>query len=131
DQELINKETNRQRNKSLAPNYGASGLYNRRLSDNGRNIFFDFSLNTASTEQDQEQIIDRLLYETSIEDLDSVYQQHLVDLQNKHLNGGATMSYIEPLGQYGRLELNYDFNFASYDNARRANAYDIDGMTID
>ena len=131
EQQLINKETNRQFNKSYAPNYGASGLYNRRLSDNGRNIFFDFSLNTASTEQDQEQIIDRLLYETSIEDLDSVYQQHLVDLQNKNLNGGASMSYIEPLGEYTRLELSYDFNFASYDNNRRANAYDIDGVIID
>jgi len=130
EQQLINKETNRQINKSVAPNYGASGLYNRRLSDNGRNIFFDFSLNTASTEQDQEQVIDRLLYE-SIEDIDSVYQQHLMDLQNKNLNGGATMSYIEPLGQYSRLEFNYDFNFASYDNSRRANAYDVDGMIID
>ena len=131
EQQLINKETNRQINKSIAPNYGASGLYNRRLSDHGRNIFFDFSVNTASTEQDQEQIIDRLLYETSIEDLDSVYQQHLVDLQNKNLNGGASMSYIEPLGQYSRLEFNYDFNFASYDNSRRANAYDAEGTIID
>ena len=130
EQQLINKETSRQVNKSSAPNYGVSGLYNRRLNDNGRNIFVDFSLRTASTEQDQEQIIDRLLYETSIEDLDSVYQQHLVDLQNKNLNGGGTMSYTEPLGEYSRLELRYDFDFASYDNNRRANAYDIDGFII-
>ena len=131
DQALINKETNHQLNKSQAPNYGVSGLYNRRLDDDGRNVFVDFSINTASTEQDQEQIIDRLLYETSIDDLDSVYQQHLVDMQHKNLNGGAAMSYIEPLGQYSTLELNYDFNFTSYDNSRRANAYDIDGIVID
>ncbi len=130
-QQLINELTNRQLNKSVAPNYGASGLYNRRLSDNGRNVFFNFSLNTASTEQDQERILNTLVYETSIEDLDSVYQQHLVDLQNKNLNGGASMSYIEPLGQYSTLELSYDFNFASYDNDRQANAYDIDGLLID
>ncbi|WP_262245306.1 TonB-dependent receptor [Parapedobacter soli] len=130
-QQLINELTNRQLNKSFAPNYGASGLYNRRLSDNGRNVFFNFSLNTASTEQDQERILNTLVYETSIEELDSVYQQHLVDLQNKNLNGGATVSYIEPLGQHSTLELNYDFNFASYDNSRRANAYDLDGMIID
>src|SRR5690606_31215221 len=55
-QDLINKESNRQLNKSLAPNYGASGLYNRRLNDSGRNVFIDFSINTASTEQDQERI---------------------------------------------------------------------------
>src|SRR5690606_12151830 len=61
--QLVNKETNRQKNRSSAPNYGVSGLYNRRLNDNGRNFFVDFSLRTASTEQDQEQIIDRLNYE--------------------------------------------------------------------
>src|SRR5690606_26584520 len=48
---LINDLTNRQINRSVAPNYGASGLYNRRLSERGRNIFINFSLNTASTEQ--------------------------------------------------------------------------------
>src|SRR5690606_32891320 len=56
-QQLINELTNRQLNKSYAPNYGASGLYNRRLGNNGRNVFFNFSLNTASTEQDQERIL--------------------------------------------------------------------------
>ncbi|MGV3761267.1 outer membrane beta-barrel protein [Parapedobacter sp.] len=130
-QQLINELTNHQQNKSYAPNYGASGLYNRRLDDSGRNVFFNFSLNTASTEQDQERILQTLVYETAIEDLDSVYQQHLVDLQNKNLNGGATMSYIEPLGQFSTLELSYDFNFASYDNSRSANAYDLDGVVID
>jgi len=131
DEQLINDLTNRQLSKSYAPNYGASGLYNRRLNDKGRNIFLNFSLNTASTEQDQERILNTLVYETAIEDLDSVYQQHLVDLENKSLNGGATLSYIEPLGQYSTLELSYDFNFASYDNYRNANAYDIDGVIID
>ncbi len=131
DEQLINDLTTKQLNKSYAPNYGASGLYNRRLSDKGRNIFVNFSLNTASTEQDQERILNTLVYETAIEDLDSVYQQHLVDLENKSLNGGGTLSYIEPLGQYSTLELSYDFNFASYDNYRNANAYDSDGVIID
>ncbi len=131
NQQLINELMNRQLNRSFSPTYGASGLYNRRLSEHGRNIFVNFSLNTASTDQDQERILNTLVYETAIEDLDSVYQQHLIDLQNKNLNGGATLSYIEPLSQYGTLELSYDFNFASYDNNRRANAYDISGVIID
>src|SRR5690606_5344087 len=111
DDQLINDLTNRQVSKSYAPNYGASGLYNRRLSDKGRNVFVNFSINTASTTQDQERLLRTLVYETAVEDLDSVYQQHLVDLENKSLNGGATLSYIEPLGQYTTLELTYDFNF--------------------
>ena len=129
--QLTTNRTDRETNKSYAPNYGISGLYNRRLSDNGRNVFVNFSLNTASTEQDQERIMNQLIYETSLDDLDSVYEQHLVDLENKNLNGGATLSYIEPLGQYTNLEFTYDFNFATYDNARRANAYGVDGLIID
>ncbi|WP_177181151.1 outer membrane beta-barrel protein [Parapedobacter koreensis] len=130
-QSLINDLTNRQLDKSYTPNYGASGLYNRRLSEKGRNIFINFSLNTASTEQDQERILNTLVYETAVEDLESVYQQHLINLDNKNLNGGTTLSYIEPLGQYSNLEVSYDFNFASYDNNRQANAYDATGIIID
>ncbi|WP_257659187.1 TonB-dependent receptor [Parapedobacter lycopersici] len=131
DVQLINDMTNREISHSYAPTYGVSGLYNRRLNDNGRNVFVNFALNTASTEQDQERIINSLPYVSDAAALDSVYQQHLVDLQNKNLNGGATVSYIEPMGQYGRLEVNYDFNFASYDNDRNARAYDRDGAVID
>ncbi|MGK6350472.1 outer membrane beta-barrel protein [Parapedobacter sp. DT-150] len=129
--QLVNDMLNTQINRSNAPNYGASGLYNRRLSDEGRNIFVNFSVNTASTAQDQERILNSLVYETAIEEMDSVYQQHLVDLENKNLNGGVTLSYIEPVGQYSNLEVSYDFNFASYDNSRHANAYDMDGVIID
>lgn len=128
---LINDLSNQQINRSLAPNLGISGLYNRRLSDNGRNFFVDFSLRSSSTQQDQERILNTLLYETAIEDMDSVYQQHLVDLQNKNMNGGVTMSYIEPLGQHSNLELSYEFNFADYDNYRKANAFNASGGLID
>ena len=131
DDVLVNDERTNQLNKSYAPNYGFSGLYNRRLSTSGRNVFVNFSLNTASTAQDQERILNSLVYETSIEELDSVYQQHLVNLDNKNLNGGSTVSYIEPLGANSTVELSYDFNFASYDNSRMANAYDEAGVIID
>jgi len=130
-EQVINNVTNNQFGRSSTPTYGISGLYNRRLNDRGRNAFVNFSLNTASTKQDQERILNTLVYETAIEDLDRVYQQHLVDLENKNLNGGATVSYIEPIGEHNRLEANYDFNFASYNNRRFANAYDSNGAIID
>lgn len=130
-EQLVNDVTNRQFNRSNAPNYGVSGLYNRRLSDNGRNVFVNFSLNTAATQQDQERVINTLVYQGSLEDYLTEYEQHLVTLENKNLNGGTTLSYIEPLGKYSNLELSYDFNFASYDNSRLANAYDVDGELID
>ncbi|MBK1441130.1 outer membrane beta-barrel protein [Parapedobacter sp. ISTM3] len=128
---LVNDLENNQTNRSYSPNYGASGLYNRRLSDNGRNIFVNFSINTASTEQDQERIINSIVFQGSVEDYLAEYEQHLVDLQNKSLNGGTTVSYIEPVGKNSTVEASYDFNFASYDNNRRANAYNLDGAIID
>ncbi len=128
---LVNDERTNQLNKSYAPNYGMSGLYNRRLSEKGRNVFINFSINTASTIQDQERILNSLVYETALGDLDSVYQQHLVNLDNKNLNGGTTVSFIEPVGANSTMELSYDFNFASYDNDRIANAYNRAGVIID
>src|SRR5690606_26406003 len=43
-------------NSSNTPNVGISGLYNHKINDKGRNLFVDFSLNTASTESDRDEI---------------------------------------------------------------------------
>src|SRR5690606_37414011 len=95
---LINDLTNRQTDLTYTPSFGGSGLYNRRLNDRGRNVFVNFSLHSSSNDQDQERILNTLMYTTTPEEADSVYQQHLVNLRNKNLNGGASLSYIEPLG---------------------------------
>lgn len=130
DDALMNQVTNDQLSKSFSPNYGISALYNRRLNDRGRNFFINMSINTASTEQDRESILNTTIMELPVADRDSAYQRHLVDLQNKNLNGGASVSYIEPLGQYTNLEVSYDFNFASYDNNQHNNGFDINGNMI-
>ncbi|WP_257666628.1 TonB-dependent receptor [Parapedobacter tibetensis] len=129
NENLINEETNLNSDKSYSPNFGGSGLYNRRLNDRGRNVFVNFSLNSSSTDQDQENIRDALLYATA-EEAEEIYQRSIVDLRNKNLNGGASLSYIEPLGKNSNLEVNYDYNFATYDNSRTNNAYDADGGLI-
>src|SRR3546814_12834014 len=41
-QQFINKETSHQLNKSYAAHYGANGLNNRRMSDNGRNVSISY-----------------------------------------------------------------------------------------
>src|SRR5690606_30763353 len=122
--------TNRQTDLTYTPSFGGSGLYNRRLNDRGRNVFVNFSLHSSGNDRDQERILNTLMYAATAEEADSVYQQHLVNLRNKNLNGGASLSYIEPLGEASNLEFNYDYNFANYDNYRKANAYDDFGDVI-
>src|SRR5690606_21168485 len=64
--ELINRQETESISNNLSPNYGISGLYNRRLSDNGRNLFFDYSINSSRTEQDDERAL-----KTFLSDIDS------------------------------------------------------------
>ncbi len=128
--ELVNRVTNNQANKSFNPNYGISALYNRRLNDRGRNLFFNVSANSAASEQDRESILNTINMELPIEDRGEAFQRHLVDLRNKSLNGGASVSYIEPLGEFTNLEVSYDFNFASYDNQQHNSGFDADGDMI-
>lgn len=112
----------------LEPNYGFSGLYNHRLSDNGRNLFFDFSINSTSTDQDDIRIQETSLFNQTGYD---EYIRTIADLRNKSLNGGASVSYTEPLSKYGNLSFNYDYNFRNYDNRRFDNALDAGGEQID
>ncbi len=131
NEELINNLDNQQIDRSYAPSFGGSGLYNRRLNDRGRNVFVNFSLNSSTTEQDQERILTTIMATaTDPDEAESLYQQHLVNLQNRNLNGGTSLSYIEPLGKQSNIELNYDYNFANYGNHRKANAYDYNGNII-
>ncbi len=124
----INARTTNYFNSSFTPNYGGSALYNRRLSQRGRNFFVNVSLNSSATNQDQERIINTAVFESA--NPDSTYQRQLVDLQNKGLNGGTSLSYTEPLGQNSSLEITYDYNFANYDNNREASSFDADGNSI-
>ncbi|HLT42980.1 MAG TPA: outer membrane beta-barrel protein, partial [Sphingobacteriaceae bacterium] len=114
---------------SKSPDVGISGLYNRRLNENGRNLFVDFSVSTSKSEQDRDEIVSSLSYVSSPEEADSLYQRQLIDLNNKRLNGGLSLSYTEPLSAKTGLEFNYSYNFANYDNSRIALDSDVDGIT--
>ncbi len=114
-------------NDSRSPNIGISGLYNRRLNDKGRNLFMNFSLNNSKTLSDRDEIVNTVSYLSG--NPDSLYQRQLIDLNNKRLNGGVSLSYTEPFTDKSGLEFGYDYNFAKYDNSRMAFNSDIDGIT--
>ena len=133
DTSLINTEDNLSNALSKSPNFGISGLYNRKLNDNGRNIFFNMNINNSATKQDQDRIIETLLADpnNSNETLNSIYRRTQLEMDNKSWNGGASVSYIEPLTQFGKLEATYDYNFNSYDNNRSQQAFREDGSIYD
>lgn len=128
NEELANRVSRANSNESNSPNAGISGLYNHRFNDRGRNLFVNFSINTASTESDRDEITETYLFDPNASQ-DSVYQRQLIDLQNKRLNGGTSISYIESLGQNSNIEVEYRYDFSNYDNDRIANTVNTDGTT--
>lgn len=125
---LVNTMMTTSLSDNFAPNYGVSALYNRRLSESGRNLFVDFSFNTATTEQDEERIQETLLADPNMDT--EAFIRTIADQRNKNLSGGASLSYTEPLGEFTSLEFNYDYNFRTYDNRRFDNALDRQGEQI-
>src|SRR5690606_4774816 len=61
---------------------------------------------------------------------DSIYQRQLIDLNNKRLNGGTSISYLEPLGEFSNLELEYRYDFSNYDNDRIVDSVAENGTLI-
>lgn len=108
--------------------YGLSGLYNYKLNEKGRNVFINFSLNSSTTQEEQDRLSTNLY--ANLDDPDSVsfYRRQLVDIDNKGWNGGASLSYIEPLSEKSNLELGYEYNFANYDNKRLVDSMDRNGV---
>ncbi|MBP3943504.1 TonB-dependent receptor [Sphingobacteriaceae bacterium WQ 2009] len=130
---LYSSEYNTNNSLSKSPNYGISGLYNRKLNDNGRNVFFNMNVNSGASKQDQERIIETIVKDPNNMDMteEQVYRRTLAELDNKSWNGGASVSYIEPLSQFGKLEVSYDYNINTYDNTRNQRTFKEDGGIFD
>lgn len=114
---------------SETPRYGISGLYNRKLSDKGRNFFINFNYDNAPTASDFDRILDRLISDPNNAgtSMSEIYQRTLQEVNNKSWNAGASASYIEPLSENGKLEFSYDVNINNYVNKRYQDAFNEDG----
>lgn len=130
---LYNTESNYLDGVAKSPNVGVSALYNRRLNDKGRNIFFNMNIASSGTKQDQDRIIETIVMDPNNGDMDvdSLYRKTIAEMDNKSWNGGASVSYLEPVSQYGKIEVSYDYNVNSYDNDRSQNAFNDDGTELD
>ncbi|WP_086946894.1 TonB-dependent receptor [Sphingobacterium sp. JB170] len=116
-----------------APRYSISGLYNRKLNDEGRNIFFNFNYDNAVTENEFDRTLDNIVADQTDPNasLDSIYELTMQQVNNKSWNAGGSVNYTEPLSEFGRLEFNYDLNVNDYDNKNKQQGFDRLGSVID
>ena len=119
-------------NESTSPRYNFSGLYNRKLNDKGRNLFFNFNYDNASTTNEYNQVLDRLTYDPSNQNtpIGEIYEQTIREALNKSWNAGASVSYLEPLSEKSKLELAYDYNTNDYDNEDKQSAFNENGSAL-
>ena len=117
---------------TTTPRYNISGLYNRRLNEKGRNIFFNFNYDNANTQSDFDQIFERNVTDPTNADLTIpfIYEKTKRDVENKSWNAGASISYLEPLSDKSKLEITYDFNNNDYDNTNKQDAFNKDGSSL-
>ncbi|MCI0921484.1 outer membrane beta-barrel protein [Sphingobacterium rhinopitheci] len=117
---------------ATTPRYNVSGLYNRRLNDKGRNIFFNFNYDNANTKNDVDQILDRAIYDGANQNtsVTEIYERTIRDAQNKSWNAGASVSYLEPLSDKSKLEIAYDYNTNDYDNYDKQIGLDKQGNSL-
>ncbi|WDF68884.1 outer membrane beta-barrel protein [Sphingobacterium oryzagri] len=129
---LNNTQTQNALSTSTTPRYGVSGLYNRKLNDKGRNFFLNFNYDNAIAESDYNTTLDRLIADPNNADqtMQSIYEQTIREVQNKSWNAGGTLSYTEPIGEKGRVELTYDLNTNDYDNHDAQQAFDGRGTIL-
>ncbi|MBE8722924.1 outer membrane beta-barrel protein [Sphingobacterium pedocola] len=115
-----------------SPRYNFSGLYNRKLNDKGRNLFFNFNYDNAVTKNELDQVLDRLVYDPANQDapINDIYEQTLREVENKSWNAGATLSYLEPLTDKSKLEISYDLNTNDYDNSNHQRGVDEEGNPL-
>ena len=101
-----------------SPAYGLTGLYNHRFKKQGRNLSIDLSINTTQNNAYQNPV-----YHFTVGPATAPADQQIYSYSHT-TSYGSTLSYLEPVGKYSFLELNYAFNRSVTGNNRETNALD-------
>ncbi|NEU09263.1 outer membrane beta-barrel protein [Flavihumibacter sp. R14] len=109
---------------SEVPNIGGNLLLNHRFAKRGRNVSLNLSVNSGQTDQQREELNDYTNYRE--EGNTDVYLRQNLDIINRSVNTGATLSYNEPLTRTSNLEFTYNFNYTKYKNERET--FDVDQL---
>ncbi|HZY38039.1 MAG TPA: outer membrane beta-barrel protein [Mucilaginibacter sp.] len=106
-------------NSSLtSPNYSLFALYNHKFGKPGRDISFTFTLGSSNTHSYQNPI-----YAATAGTLDVPSNQQITT-DSKTNSVGANAQYLEPLGKYSYLEVEYAFNRSATDNNKYTDVLD-------
>ena len=103
---------------SSSPDYGLVALYNHRFSKRGRNL--SVRVNLGSTVSDQFQ---NPVYNFTVGPPTAPINQ-MINTRSRTNSVGATFSYLEPVGKFSYLELNYAFNRSSTVNNKATDVLD-------
>lgn len=114
---LTSEGNNLNDTKSETPNYGADVLFNHRFAKRGRSASLSLSVNRNEIKQDNDAINQSTNYPNG-GGSSSIYQYQQVNNHNDNTTTRTGLSYIEPLGRKQSLELNWNFSYADYHNAR-------------
>ncbi len=101
-----------------APNYGITALYNHRFNGHGRNLSINFTANTNSATQYQNPV-----YDYTAGALATPADQ-VINTYSHTQNYGITLSYLEPVGKFKYVELNYAFNRSHTNNNKQTDVFD-------
>lgn len=92
---------------STAPNFGITGLYNRRMNSKGRNLSITFGGSSNKNNQ-----FDNPIYNYTFGNPTAPLNQ-VINTDSRTNSYNAGVSYQEPLGKHSFLEANYNFSHSS------------------
>ena len=103
--------------KLSSPNYGLTALFNHRFKKQGRDLSVNLSANSNTTQFYQNPVYNFTAGPASIPD-----QQIQADSRTNSF--AASISYLEPLGRYSFLQVNYASSFSKTSSTRATEALD-------
>lgn len=119
--------TNVSRSQNYTENKNANGTlqFNKRLSDNGRNITVRVSGGLGESESKQLSASE-IAYATPVKGEKSVSNNRYYTTPARNHNYSAQATYSEPIGDRIYLQLSYRYNYSYSKNDRTAYIYDSD-----
>ncbi|MEO6630540.1 MAG: outer membrane beta-barrel protein, partial [Mucilaginibacter sp.] len=116
---IVNTQYNFTSSSTLSsPVYGLTALYDHRFKKPGRNFSLNAAFNSTLNNADQNPVYHFLVGQPTA----PLNQQ--INTYNHTNSLNTSLSYLEPLGQFSFLELNYAFNRSVTNNNKETDAID-------
>ena len=120
---FLNSTQTKTTNDGNGHNLSARANYQRRFKKEGRSIFVEGNIAQDNQHSRREQLSTNIFVDSL--DMDSIY--YLNQFTKNHsdgLNGNAEITYTEPLGKTGQLQLSFNETFNRGFSDRNTNKYD-------